>query len=178
MKMMFKISVLAAIVSVSCVSSCGGSKKDDDQTPNSSPIATPLPTEAPPAFQPPSPKSEDSTAIFKPNEGIAAKQGKFVVKLDWLSGPKSEDFVKARLTFATTQRAVPSTVSDVVFNPQMPSMGHGTSMDDQTIAADESSTNVFIVDGIWFIMGGPWEILVTAKVDGISDTAAIPVDVP
>jgi|GEM_PF-588330 len=112
-------------------------------------------------------------------EGVMSKAGHFVVKLDWPDGAKAEQYIKARLAFATADRFRPETVTDIVFDPQMPSMGHGTATEDQVISAvgDGRPAWEFQVDGVYFIMDGPWEINVTAVVNGLMDTAAIPVDV-
>ncbi len=110
-------------------------------------------------------------------EGILSKGGHFVVKLTWPEGAKAEQYIKARLAFATAARFRPETVSGIVFDPQMPSMGHGTATEDQVVSAVGESVWDFQVDGVYFIMGGPWEINVTAVVNGQLDTAAIPVEV-
>jgi hypothetical protein len=116
--------------------------------------------------------------ILKEGEGQVSKGGKFIVKLEWLSDAKAERFVKARLTFATPQRTKASSVSAIIFDPQMVSMGHGTSVKDQVISAEANSKHILTVDKVYFIMGGPWEIRVTAEVDGAIDTATINVDIP
>lgn len=160
---------ILAIVTIAMLSACGSSKKEDSDKP------TPQPTEAP------SGKTGDATGttpILSPSEGVASKNSKFVAKLEWLSGPKAEDYVKAKLTFALADRSAPKAIKDIKFDPQMPSMGHGTSTIDQKIELDATIPYVAVVDGIYFIMGGPWEIRVTATVDDATDTVAIPVDVP
>ncbi|MGE0174944.1 MAG: hypothetical protein AB7T49_19280 [Oligoflexales bacterium] len=119
---------------------------------------------------------EVSDTDLRENE-ILSKNKKFATSLEWVSEPKAESYVSARLTFILPDRKIPETVSNIVFDPQMSSMGHGTSTADQTIRQSESATNVFIVDHIYFIMGGSWEIRLTAKVNGSSDTVTIPVEV-
>ena len=110
-------------------------------------------------------------------EGILSKAGHFVVKLEWPGGAKAEQYIQARLAFATASRVRPDSVTGIVFDPQMPSMGHGTATEDQVITAVGDSVWDFKVDGVYFIMDGPWEINVTAVVNGQLDTAAIPVEV-
>ena len=159
------------VISIIFLTACGSSKNNGNDTP------TPQPTPTP------SGKTGDATGttptpIFSPTEGIASKKSKFVAKLEWLTGPKAEDYVKARLTFALADRSAPKALKDIVFDPQMPSMGHGTSTIDQKIEIDATTPYVAVVEGIYFIMGGPWEIRVTATVDDATDMVAIPVDVP
>jgi hypothetical protein len=151
------------------LSGCGSSKSDDNDTPAPQPTPTA------------SGKTGDvtgTTPILSPSEGIASKNSKFVAKLEWITGPKAKDYVKAKMTFALADRSAPKTLKDIVFDPQMPSMGHGTSTIDQKIEIDATTPYVAIVEGIYFIMGGPWEIRVTATVDDATDMVAIPVDVP
>lgn len=147
-----------------------------DETSKSNP-----PTDAPsqPSPTTPPPQSEDNSAkIFLDGEGVSSKKNKFFAKLEWLGGPKADDYSKAKLVFSTSEKTKPNSVSTIVFDPQMPSMGHGTATDDQVISAEESSSNSFVVDGIYFIMGGRWEVRVTATVDGVTDLVAFVVDVP
>jgi hypothetical protein len=86
--------------------------------------------------------------------------------------------VSAKLTFLASNGLPAQSVSNIKFNPWMPSMGHGTSTADQRITAVTGTTNEFLVTGIFFSMGGDWEIQVTATVDGTTDQAAIAVSVP
>lgn len=161
----------SAIICIIFLSACGSTKKRDNDTPAPAPQPTPTP----------SGQTGDATVttpILPPSEGIASKNSKFVTKLEWLTGPKAEDYVKARLTFALADRSAPKMLKDIIFDPQMPSMGHGTSTLDQKIDIDSASPYVAVVDGIYFIMGGRWEIRITATVDSTTDIVTIPVDVP
>ncbi|MEN9835446.1 MAG: YtkA-like [Pseudomonadota bacterium] len=102
----------------------------------------------------------------------------YTAKLDWQSALAARTPVTAKLTFVGAAGAPAQSVSDIKFNPWMPSMGHGTSTADQRITALPGSSNEFLVTGIFFSMGGDWEIQLTATVDGVSDSAAIAVSVP
>jgi len=64
------------------------------------------------------------------------------------------------------------------FVPTMPSMGHGTDNSRLSFEPNSQSPNTVKIKGIWFNMGGPWEIAVGAKVNGTSDTVLIKVEVP
>jgi hypothetical protein len=128
----------------------------------------PAPDQPPPPAAPP---------VFGENEGVLSRAGHFAVKIEWPAGAKAEEYIKARLTFATGARLKPASVTGIVFDPQMPSMGHGTVTDDQVLTSVGDSGYEFQVAGVYFIMGGPWEIDVTAIVNGQMDTAAVPVEV-
>ncbi len=113
-----------------------------------------------------------------PVDGVLSKDEAFSASLAWLQGPVANDYSKAQLVFTSADGEPATNVAEIIFDPQMPSMQHGTATDDQVITAADDSQHRFVVDGIYFIMGGPWEINVTATVNGRRDTAAIPVDVP
>ena len=55
---------------------------------------------------------------------------------------------------------------------------HGTAMKDQKIIPVAGQVGRFTIDGIYLIMGGPWDIRVTAKVNGSVDTATVAVTAP
>lgn len=124
----------------------------------------PAPPPAPPPVEP---------TIFAQDEGNTSKNGNFVVVLAWQSELLAEEYLNAKLTFADSLRLLPLTVTDVAFEPWMPSMGHGTTMDDQRVSEDAEAANVFLVKDAYLIMGGEWEIRVTATVNGVRDVALI-----
>lgn len=106
----------------------------------------------------------------------------FTVDLQWLEGPFVEAYSSALLRFARPDGSLPQSVTDVAFEPMMPTHGHGTFMDDQKITPTEGQPHVFTVTGIYFIMSGSgadhWQIDVTATVDGKRNKVQVPADVP
>ena len=106
----------------------------------------------------------------------------FKADLVWLEGPKVEDYSSARLTITRTDGTIPASVSEVVFEPMMPTHGHGSFMDDQQIIRTDDAPNVFVIRGIYFTMRGTgadrWVIALAATVDGKRSTLQLPVDVP
>lgn len=120
-------------------------------------------------------KSKDK-AEFAPYSAQSANE-LFSVELGWLVGPTAKEYNTAALLFKNTNHANANTVTNIVFDPQMPSMNHGTHTDDQEIVQNPDTTDAFTVNGVYFIMGGPWVVNITATVDGVRDTASIPVDV-
>lgn len=177
---------IALVLSLS-LSGCGSSNSDggdgnnkpqppaDEQRPTTEP--PPAEENKPPEVNPDSDDKPNAT-VFSLTEGTISKKGHFVAKLDWLSNLKAETFVHAQISFATKNRQKPRSVKNIIFDPQMPSMGHGTSTEDQRMTQDNELTYVFKVDDIYFIMGGQWEIRVTATVDDVDDMATFPVEVP
>jgi hypothetical protein len=105
-------------------------------------------------------------------------ESKFSAQIEWLVGPVANEFSTARVNFNLSDGAVIRSIDAVVFDPQMPSMGHGTETEYQKIEPVAGEPGSIIVEGIYFIMGGPWEILLTASVNGQMDRVRLPVDVP
>ncbi|MEI8026684.1 MAG: hypothetical protein WCI18_10080 [Pseudomonadota bacterium] len=91
---------------------------------------------------------------------------------------KSVESLTADFIMEPNNGAILDSVSLESFKPTMPSMGHGT---DTSNLAFEPSTQIkdrVKVKGIWFNMGGPWEISISAKLNGVSDQVTIKVEVP
>jgi hypothetical protein len=107
-----------------------------------------------------------------------SEQSKFKVKLAWTSGPVANDYSTALLSFELADQAKIETVEVVGFDPQMPSMGHGTETEDQEFLPVLDRPDQIEVKGIYFIMGGPWLIHVDARVNGALDRVDIEVRVP
>lgn len=97
----------------------------------------------------------------------------FATTWAWDTPTKAETPVSATLTFLTPTGNTLQSVTDVEVSPWMPSMGHGTYTDDQEITPLPGRPGAFRVSGLYFIMGGPWEIRITATVNGIQDRLAI-----
>ena len=111
--------------------------------------------------------------IFPSGVGKATSNGAFLVKVDWTSGPAVGSESKARLTFATSNRAMPGGVASVTFKGIMPSMGHGLSASKLSVQRDSTAANVYVVGGIYFAMGGDWDLTIGAKVDNAPGSLVI-----
>ncbi len=108
---------------------------------------------------------------------VTASQGGFTARLTWHDGLiASERYLTAKVVFLSGSGSAATEVQDVTFIPTMPSMGHGTAMDEQSIAGAEKG--VVTVENVYLIMGGTWDIAVTATVDGKRDTVHFKVEVP
>lgn len=170
------LAIFAGIGLVGCGADNGKSKDGGQpETPaagSGDAEGTNPPKTDPPPVEPP--KNEDGDEpIIGADLGVGSKGGQFVVVLEWQTPLEAEEYLSARLTFADAVRKQPASVADVAFEPWMPSMGHGTAMDDQTITADAASPYIFAVSDAYLIMGGEWEIKVTATVNGVRDTAYV-----
>ena len=109
-------------------------------------------------------------------ESVLASGRLFSVALEWNTPLVAEDYLDATLRFTEPNGAPAEEISAVEFIPEMPSMGHGTVMDEQTVTA--TGVGVFHIAKIYLIMGGEWVITVKAKINGKADTALITVQVP
>lgn len=177
MHSILRFVVLALLVCGTQACGSGHSSDRADETPApQTPPATP--PDSPPADNPPTDETGDPQPLFDLKLGHLSTNHSFIAKLDWIKGPVAQADSHATLTFVTSSGLAPSTVTDVVFNPQMPSMGHGTAMDDQVIRVDATKPYIFDVNGIYFIMGGSWVVHVTATVDGQRDVADFSAVVP
>jgi hypothetical protein len=108
----------------------------------------------------------------------SSKEAVYVAKLDWQTPLKSETALTAMLSFTGPDGNAAQTVENIVFTPWMPTMGHGTSTVNQKISLVPGTTNTYLVEGVYFIMGGDWEIRLTATVNGRKDSANLPVHLP
>jgi hypothetical protein len=146
---------------------CGSKDKKKDTAPTGSdPVATG------------EPGNDGLDIVIADHIGTVSTNNNFMAHLKWTTEIKAENLVSAQLTFAKLNRTAPESVKELVFDPQMPSMGHGTSVADQVLTPEVGKNYIVNVEGIYFIMGGPWEIIVTADVDGVKDTVTFPVQVP
>jgi hypothetical protein len=123
----------------------------------------------------PPPSQSDNAAAATPAVDSWSTNRTFGVTWSWLTPVKAETFVDAEFTVTGPAGLTLATVSEVQITPWMPSMGHGTSTADQEITPLAGSPGKFRVRGMYFIMGGPWEIKLAATVDSVKDRASIKV---
>ena len=125
----------------------------------------------------PSPSSDGGAAAGTGEESTLSSNKIFGIKWTWDSKPRAETPASAVFQVVTPEGGTPESVTDIGIDPWMPSMGHGTFKDDQKITQVTSSPSTYRIDGLYFIMGGPWEIRVSATVNGSKDQAGIKVDI-
>ena len=99
----------------------------------------------------------------------------FRATISWVAHPKARQYATARVQITLPIASVTS-LDAIIFDPQMPTHGHGTFVDDQKVTVDPPNT--IQVENVFFAMGGPWVVHVTATVNGKTDTVLLPVDVP
>jgi hypothetical protein len=109
---------------------------------------------------------------FKLAPQILSESSDSSIQWIWCDVPKPEAYLRARMQISGVD--VRST-SDLVVDPQMPSMGHGTYVDEQAVKPLLGSESVFDVSGIYFIMGGDWDIYVTVLTTVGSERFTLPV---
>lgn len=125
----------------------------------------------------PSPPQSDNITAGSPRPDVWSERRRFRVNWAWDTAVKAEALVSAVLTFVTPEGKSPNSVAQIEIDPWMPSMGHGTATVDQVIVPAHGRPGVFQINGLYFIMGGPWEIRIRATVDGSEDRAALKVNV-
>jgi YtkA-like len=112
------------------------------------------------------------------SDASSSRNQVYATRLEWQTPLKSGTAVTARFTFTDKTGVAAQSVESFTVKPWMPSMGHGTYTGDQKIALVAGTTNVYDVSGIYFTMGGTWELQISATVNGQGDSANISVEVP
>lgn len=126
-------------------------------------------------------EKKDEKKVNPTVEGSALSD-QYTARIEWLTGPKVEDYSSAKLTFVSNLGSIPNKVEKIEFEPMMPTHGHGTFMDDQKITPVAGSSYEFVIEGIYFIMKGQgadhWVINISAQIDGQPFKTELSVDVP
>ena len=125
--------------------------------------------------------SNELPLIFQKDEGVSSTQGTFRARVKtWKSGPqvtKNDDTRnEVSIEFATASGRKPGTFEALNVLPYMKIHGHPTPRAYFPVLNVEG--NLMSLEKLGFIMSGPWEIIVQARVDGVEDSVEIPVVVP
>lgn len=102
---------------------------------------------------------------------------KISLSLAWSANLVAENFLGAKLKFAVSDQSKIEKVTISKFKPWMPTMGHGTYTEKQKIIVTPEDPAVLTVENVYFTMGGPWEIEISAVVDGQPFDTKLPVNV-
>jgi hypothetical protein len=116
---------------------------------------------------------QQETAVF-----FESKNKQYKAKLVFEGKIKALEPLSGELQVESSNGAPITSLVVETFVPTMPSMGHGTDNSRLSFEPNSQSSNAVKIKGIWFNMGGPWEISVGAKVNGTSDIVLINVEVP
>jgi hypothetical protein len=140
-------------------------RPDDAATPP--PEILPSPTPAPPL---PSP------VVFSTAESLASPKGVFRAKLVFEQGPFVTKESIARIEFSDPLLHTPINLSEIEIKPWMSVHGHGAPTRNMRVQILDSHT--VQVSGLVFVMSGPWELQVSAFVNGQKDQVILPLSVP
>jgi hypothetical protein len=154
-----KLSIVLLSV---CLGACGENKKSDQPSPSNSDGG----------------KITAITSDGKTSTSVTATGGLYVIEWTWTSPLVALGSVSSEFTIKLPDSAVPHTISDIDIDPWMPSMGHGTYRGDQKITATDATKGDFKAEGLYFTMGGPWELRIDAVVNNKKDRVLIAVDIP
>lgn len=130
-----------------------------------------------PGAEPPPQQSDNVAAAASVPVDIWSARSTFGLAWSWVSPVKSENLLEAEFTIVPPPGQSLISVENLKIEPWMPSMGHGTSTRDQKLLPVGDQLGKFKVSGIYFIMAGPWEIRLTATVNGTPDKASLKVQV-
>lgn len=157
------------------LSACGESDaaKNDDRSSD----ASPAPVTEPKQDSPPNPEPPPAP---QPLPGVASKNAVYRVDVQWVKGPDFEDEDnQVRIYFFTPGGKPAAAVKIEDFHPWMTSMGHGApTIDLEWTVEDAAQPHVFLVKGLMFTMGGSWDLVLDAIVEGTSDKATFAVEIP
>lgn len=110
--------------------------------------------------------------------GSQSEQAAFRLAVEWLEGPAISETNRCRLVFFDKQGQAAHTVSGVKLKQWMKSMNHGAATIDLELSHEAERADAVLVSGLYFSMGGPWELLVSATVNGTTDKIEYAVEVP
>tara|TARA_B100000902_G_scaffold354722_1_gene367096 strand:+ start:154 stop:591 length:438 start_codon:yes stop_codon:yes gene_type:complete len=110
-------------------------------------------------------KDAGSTDLNKPGMGLQGQNQIFKVQAQWLEGPFVGQASKVDVQIFELDDSLPESVEDFDFLPYMEIHGHPGSTRKMRIEST-SEKNRFLVSGFTLIMPGPWELWVTAVVNG------------
>lgn len=105
---------------------------------------------------------------------LSSENAAFAVSFAWFTKVVEAEFETVLLNFTDPSTKAPLSMASIVsFDPQMPSMGHGTYTKKQTFQWSEDSTSA-LVENVFFTMGGDWTIEVKATTgSGLVDSAFV-----
>lgn len=130
-----------------------------------------------PGAEPPPPQSDNVAASASVRVDAWSARSTFGLNWSWISPVKSENLLEAEFTLVPPTGQSLTSIESLKIEPWMPSMGHGTSTREQKISPVDGQVGKYKVSGIYFIMAGPWEIRLTATVNGSPDKASLKVQV-
>jgi hypothetical protein len=141
---------------------CGGSKKEDSDTP------TPYNTD----------EGADSEGfLFTAGQSIQSKNKKFQMKILWLDGPTVGEPSTVEILIGDKERKAPTTVEELEFLPFMTIHGHPGALRRMEIEQDDELLYKYKATGFYLTMSGPWDLIVNATVNGNRDEAVYSFDV-
>ncbi len=152
----------ALAIAIVCATACGKSSKSPEPAPTTTGAEK---------------GSNSSSQSSSPTKTTSVGQA-YILEWTWTSALVALGSVKAQFTVRLPDNSVPQKVSDIEIDPWMPSMGHGTYRGDQKVTSTDPATGSFEVQGLYFTMGGPWELRIDAVVNGVKDRALLSVDIP
>ena len=155
-------------------------KKSSNSEAGPSPDSTPSP--APEVTPKPSDESDSKPPLlFSPSLGTNSKQGIFLGRFgSWSRGPQVTNGDSTRndfqLEFALPKGQAPKSFEVISLSPFMKIHGHGVPR--AFLPKWAVSGSRVTVSQLGFIMSGPWEVNVRARVDGQEDDIELSVEVP
>jgi len=177
--------MIAATLSFAVATSCGREATDSQVTPqpprdNEKKEPTQS-VETPPTSEPATQRTAELPLIIQIDEGVISSQGFFRARIkEWQSGPQVTQNESTRnafsIEFATKTGHKPTSLDSIQVTPFMKIHGHGVPR--AYLPVWNVEDHLVHITQLGFIMAGPWQIIVRARVNGIEDSIEIPIEVP
>jgi len=106
--------------------------------------------------------------------------GSYEVDLAWKSGPQTGMNNVARLTIVPHGDAT-LPLQKINVTPWMTVHGHGSGNVQPVVEREgvqDPAAGIYRVSNIFFVMSGPWDIKIDLSSGSVSDSVAVPVEVP
>ena len=149
---------------------CGKDKGSENSPPTQDPKGKTAESTPDPAPSP-SPKPDDSGPL-----GSISENKHYRAAFKWQTGPHVGKESTGILTLQDSEGNLAGSVSDLKVTPWMKIHGHGTG--NVRPNWSENSHAKYLVKNVHFIMSGPWELNVEARVNGSFDKVELKVEVP
>ena len=162
-----------------------GSNSPPAATPSPSPQTIPLgslpsspsvPPPGDPSATPPARSTDTDLKVLPPDNSLSSSQGAFRARLIFESGPFVTQESVVRVEFSDPLFHAPLSIQEMTVKPWMSVHGHGAPT--RNIRLETVNAYSVRVFGLVFIMSGPWELQITARINGQSDLVVLPLSVP
>lgn len=122
-------------------------------------------------------EGSSTEGLFDESSAFYSAHRIFSAAITWEDGPKV-GYCQIKLILGNPNRLAPESIELVKFEPFMTVHGHGGSLRKMTTTKVDGEPSSYRIAMFYLTMSGPWDLNITAQVDGQEDTLVIPIKVP